>query len=130
MNTSAIDNLIASRPRVFDWLGFQRFWLWIFLILGIIFLFNTGYIIACGLVKSYFIDEASKELAIQLNTDQQHVKAVLVKYFDPIKYKAILYSFFLSLCFFILARYCQKIINRNKYILLLEQECNKPNSVA
>ncbi len=117
-----IDLLITRRPRAYSRLGFQRFLLWTFLVLGIILFFNTAYIIASGIVHYLFIDEASREIAVRYQLNQRDVEEILIKYFDPLKYKSILYSFFLSLSFFILARYSQKVINRNNYILLLERE--------
>lgn len=115
-----IDLLIAKRPRAYSWLGFQRFLLWTFLLLGIILFFNTVYIIASGIVHYLFIDEASHEIASRYQLSQQDVQEILIKYFDPLKLKSILYSFFLSFSFFTLARYCQKVINRNNYILIME----------
>lgn len=115
-----IEDLIVKRPRVYGWFGFQRFLLWLFIFLGIFFFFNTLYIFACGLVKYFFIDEMSQEIARKFNVSQREVKQLLINYFDPIKYKPILYSFSLSTSFFIIARYSQKVINRNRYILQLE----------
>jgi len=121
------DLLISRRPRAYSWLGFQRFLLWTFIVLGIMLFFNTVYIIVIGITHYLFIDEASHEIASRYQLSQQNVQEILIKYFDPLKYKSILYSFFLSLSFFVLARYSQKVINRNRYILLLEKEWLKRN---
>lgn len=122
--------LITRRPRAYSRLVFQRFLRWTFLVLGIILFFNTAYIIASGIAHYLFIDEASHEIAGRYQLNQQDVEEILIKYFDPLKYKSILYSFFLSLSFFILARYSQKVINRNNYILLLEREWLKRKARA
>lgn len=117
-----IDMLIARRPVAYTRLGFQRFLLWMFILCGIILFFNTVYIIVSGLTDVIFIMTASHEIADRYRLNQQDVEEILIKYLEPIKYKAILYSFFLSLALFLMARYAQKVINRNKYILLLERE--------
>ena len=123
MENTEINNLIASRPNAYGWLGFQRFLLFIFFILAIIFLFNAFCIVIYGLVEYVLMSKAANELADEIGHREEIQD--LVKHFDPIKYKAILYSFFLSLSFFIIARYCQKTINRNRYILRLEEELKK-----
>lgn len=116
-----LDMLIARRPRAYTWLGFQRFLLWVFLALGIILFFNTVYIITRGVAEYLFIIQTSQQIAIRYQLSQQDVEEILMNYFDPIKYKAMLYSFILSLCFFVMTRYAQKVINRNQYITLLEK---------
>ena len=117
-----IDMLIARRPRAYTRLGFQRFLLWIFLVSGTILFFNTVYIIVSGLTEFILIMNASREIAERYQLSQQEVEEILIRYFNPMHYKAILYSFFLSLALFLMARYAQKVINRNAYIALLEKE--------
>ncbi len=117
-----IDMLIARRPSAYTRLGFQRFLLWLFLVSGIFLFFNTVYIIVSGLTEFIFIMNASREIAERYLLSQQDVEEILIRYFNPIHYKAMLYSFFLSLTLFFMARYAQKVINRNKYISLLEKE--------
>lgn len=124
MENTETGKLLASRPNAYGWLGFQRFLLFMFILLGIIMFFNTVYIVCRGLIKYSVIIETSRELAGSKG-DEIKMKEFLVNYIEPIKYKAILYSFFLSLSFFIIARYCQKTINRNRYILRLEEELKK-----
>ncbi len=116
-----LDMLIARRPRAYTWLGFQRFLLWVFLALGIILFFNTVYLITRSVAEYLFIIQTSQQIAIRYQLSQQDVEEILMNYFDPIKYKAMLYSFILSLCFFVMTRYAQKVINRNQYIALLEK---------
>jgi hypothetical protein len=125
MENTEITNLMAARPNVYGWLGFQRFWLRIFLMLGLILSFNTVYIVSCGIIKYYLIDKASAEFAEAYHINQADMQEFLTEHLEPIKYKAILYSFFLSLSFFIIARYCQKTLNRNRYIMRLEEELKK-----
>jgi hypothetical protein len=120
-----IDVLIAGRPRAYTWLGFQRVLLWTFLSLGIILFFNTVYMVASGIAEYLYIEKASQEIAKIYQLNKKEVEEILIRYFDPIKYKSYLYSFFLSLSFFIIARYAQKVINRNQYIILLEKEWMK-----
>lgn len=117
-----IELLIAGRPRVYVQNGFQRFLIWLFVSLGILFILNTFYILTRSLFDYILIYAAAEEIAQRYQLDQTQVEEILLKHFDPIKYKAALYSFFLSAAFFIIARYCQKVINRNRYILRLETE--------
>lgn len=124
MENTEITHLIAARPNAYGWLGFQRFLLRIFLILGLILSFNTVYIVSCGIIKYSLIEEASGEFT-GTPGDKVKMQNFLMKCTDPIQTKAILYSFFLSLSFFIIARYCQKTLNRNRYILRLEKELKK-----
>lgn len=116
-----MDRLITRRPGAYTQLGFQRFLLWFFIMLGIMLFFNTVYIVVNGIVHYLFIDEASYEIANRYQLNQLEVKEILVRYFDPLKFKAMFYSFFLSLALFFMARYAQKVINRNRYIISLEQ---------
>ena len=125
MDKILIDDLIAKRPRVYGWLGFQKFLLWTFLILGIMLLINTAFIIASGLIRYSVIEETSRQIANKYHLDQKEVLDFLISWLAQIKLKVILYSFFLSVSFFSLSRYCQKIINRNRYILRLETEWGK-----
>lgn len=113
---------MARRPGVYRRLGFQRVLLWMFVFFGLILFFNTLYIVARSVAEYVFIDQTSREIAIRYQLSPQSVEEILMNYFEPIKYKAMLYSFFLSFCLFFMARYAQKVINRNKYILLLEKE--------
>lgn len=117
-----IEILIAGRPRVYVQNGFQRFLIWLFVSLGILFILNTFYILTRSFFEYVFISQAAEEIAQRYGLDQKQLEDILMRYFDPIKYKAALYSFFLSASFFTIARYCQKVINRNKYILRLETE--------
>ena len=120
-------DISASRPWVYSRFGYQRFFLVLFLILGILSLFNTLGIIAWGLIKAYVLDEASASIATQYNLKDQEpqIRQTLYEYLNPIRIKVILYSFSLTLCFFILARYCQKVLNRNRYIVKLEEEIKR-----
>jgi hypothetical protein len=93
-----------------------------FLFFGLILFFNTLYIVAKSVAEYVFIGQTSREIAIRYQLSQRTVEEILMNYFEPIKYKAMLYSFFLSFCLLFMARYAQKVINRNKYILLLEKE--------
>lgn len=122
MGKSEMDSIIAGRPKAFAWLGFQRSLLWLFLALGIVFMINTSCIVVSGMIKYFFIDEASKKIAAEFQINQFKVQDILLKYLNPLNYEVILYNFFLSISFFITARYCKKIMNRNKYILQLENE--------
>lgn len=125
MGTMELEHLMARRPKAYGWLNFQRFLTWFFLILGILLFINTIAIVTMGLMRYMIIEEASREVASRYQADESDVRTILVRYLEPIKYVTILYSFFLSMSCFVIARYCQKIINRNRYILQIEQELKK-----
>lgn len=125
MGTTELEQLMARRPKAYGWLNFQRFLIWLFLILGILLFIHTITIVAMGFMKIMIIEEASREVALKYQADEADVHTILVKYLEPFKYAAILYSFFLSMSCFVIARYCQKIINRNRYILQIEQALKK-----
>ena len=128
MKTIEFDKHIANRPRVYAQLGFQRTLLLLFLTFGIIFFVNTGIIAVTSMFKYLLIDQVSHEISQTYSTvNKKAINALLTEHFEPIKYRAIAYSFFLSISFFIISRYCQKIINRNKYIIKLEEELKRTN---
>ena len=125
MRTMELEHLMARRPKAYGWLNFQRFLIWFFLILGILLFIHTITIVTMGFMKIMIIEEASREVASRYQADESDVRTILVRYLEPIKYVTILYCFFLSMSCFVIARYCQKIINRNRYILQIEQELRK-----
>lgn len=124
MEKEKINNLIIKRPRAYGWIIPQRLFLWLFILCGGICIINTAIIITIGIIEYSSLEEFSRQVAGSSPSDQQQVMEFLLNWLEPIKYKAILYSIFLSVLFFILARYSQKIINRNRYILKLERAWN------
>ena len=121
MEKTEIAVLIASRPRAFGWIKFQKFMFWLFFILGASAFIFTGFIIFENFVERYVFMYLTEGAGINEETSERLFNVVAT-----VKLSFILFSFFTSVVFFVLARYCHKIIRRNNYILTLEDAIGTP----
>ena len=123
MYKEAVEQLIHNRPRVYSWLGIQQLFLWLFTLSGITFFVVSIYQIISGAFKMIFINQISKQIALKIGNIelQNEISKILQNALGKMQVQLILYSLLLSICCFIIARYCQKVLNRNRYILKLEQ---------
>ncbi|MFL5754478.1 MAG: hypothetical protein ACJ76F_13785 [Bacteroidia bacterium] len=122
MEKTKQDLFIPARPRVYSWLNFQRILLWLFCINGIIAFSVFIFKLSISILEMMLIERAGKEIAMELNRQemQNKIEILLIRELEPLKTELLIYLLSVCLLFFILARYCQKVINRNKYILELE----------
>lgn len=114
MEKTEIAALIASRPRAFGWIRFQKFLFWVCFVLGTLCFSFTGFIIFENIIDLYFFTLLKDTNLI--GEKQQ----MLFELMAIIKLSFVLGSFFISIILFIMARYCHKVVRRNEYILKLE----------
>ena len=128
MDNRVVTNIIAERPKAYEWFGFQQFFMIVFLITGIGFLINTLYTLIGGAAKMIIIEAISNELTKGTGVKPEEVQKVLMTLVGSLELEILIFSLLLSATFFMLARYCKKTINRNRYILKLEQVLKNQNA--
>lgn len=119
--------LMNSRPRAFGRLKFQRFMIWSFSGLGLLFFVIFLTRLYLSLTKVVAIYEVNN-LAFNQSNDPEKAQKIAQKAketLDCLHQELLIYAFLLSLLCFTIARYGQKTLNRNRYILKLEEELQK-----
>lgn len=125
-----MDGLIAARPKAFRYLVYQRILVWLFLVTGIV-LFATGnYIIMVSAVKESALVYCKENMStiIGFYIPPEFVDHILTYFLPVIRNIQITLGISvigLSILCLIIARYCQKTLNRNKYIMRLEGTWNE-----
>lgn len=82
MDKLSIEQLISNRPKVYGWLGFQRFLLWLFLLSGLAFFALFIYNLIMGLIRMLLIDQLSFQIAHKIEREAFRMK--LKKCYSPI----------------------------------------------
>ena len=119
--------LIKDRCSVYSHLSFQRFLLVFFLVTGLLFFISGTVNIFISIIQTIYIDELTNEIAkeAELENYKEIVHRVCVTVIQPKELWSAFKSLLLGLSLLALSRYCQKVLNRNKYILKLETEIKK-----
>lgn len=123
MNKETIEQTLNKRPRVYAWTKVQQTFLWCFVLAGITSFAIGVFKLMAGVAKVFLIEELSKSISHEVGKEhlQGNIHILLVKSLGTLQTQLIIYILLLSLSCFIIARYCQKVLNRNRYILQLEQ---------
>lgn len=121
-----LKELIEKRPKVYGWLKVQRILFWFYLLFALILLWFTFFHVFAGLFADGIIKGLSEEIARSLDMESKthEIYEILYRFFEPYNALAIFNYLLLSIAFFGLARYSIKVVNRNNYILKIE-ECIK-----
>jgi hypothetical protein len=122
-----LKNLIKDRRVVFSHLSWQRFLLVLFLIIGLVFFISGTIFIFISIVQSMYVEELTNQIADETNLERYKdvIRHICTEVIQPKEMWSACKSLFLGISFLALSRYCQKVLNRNKYILTLEEEIKK-----
>lgn len=120
-----MDALIAGRPRAYRSLIFQRILVWLFLLKGVLLFLAGLYIIMVSAFKEtamlYLKENMSDVIGFYIPPDfADHILTYFIPLFRNIQIALGVSVIGLSVLCLIIARYCQKTINRNKYIMRIE----------
>lgn len=124
---SRLNELIKDRRSVFSKLDFQRFLLVLFLVIGLLFFISGMLAIFISIVQMVYVDELTNQIASETNLEKYKdiIKHICTEVIQPMELWSGCKSSFLGISFLALSRYCQKVLNRNRYILTLEAEIKK-----
>jgi hypothetical protein len=122
-----LKKLIKDRRVVFSHLSWQRFLLVLFLIIGLVFFISGTIFIFISIVQSMYVEELTNQIADETNLERYKdvIRHICTEVIQPKEMWSACKSLFLGISFLSLSRYCQKVLNRNKYILTLEEEIKK-----
>ncbi|PKP19253.1 MAG: hypothetical protein CVU05_11800 [Bacteroidetes bacterium HGW-Bacteroidetes-21] len=122
LQSEQIENIIKSRPRSFGWFTLQKIWLIIFIIVGCVFFSIFLWQLLTYMTQIVFIEASIENLQQQLKISKETSTIIIEQLIKRGAIFSIVESFFLSIFSFIIARYCKKVINRNRYIIKMERE--------
>lgn len=125
-----MDVLTAGRPRAYRWLLYQRILAWTFLLVGIVLLATGINIIMMTALKETALLYCKENIndIIGFYIPPEFVDHILTYFLPVLRNIQITLGISvigLSLLCLVIARYCQKIIKRNKYIMRVEDAWNE-----
>lgn len=125
-----MDALIAGRPKAYRMLAYQRILAWTFLLVGIALLATGINIIMVTTIKEtalvYCKENINDIIGFYIPPEfVDHIMTYFLPVIRNIQLALGISVIGLSVLCLIIARYCQKTIKRNKYIMRMEDAWNE-----
>lgn len=116
-----IHELIENRTWAFGHVLYQTFYLRLALIAGIILFFVCIWLVALNLITEHILDDIVRLVnQEEPNTITEKTKDKIRDVIIPFSWIIVMLLFTISISLLIIARYAKKILNRNNYIMQLE----------